>query len=234
MVVQARATATRQKIIDAAVDLFIDHGFGETGLNDIAKRAQVTTGAFYYHFGSREALASAIVAQGWPKAWEVFSACTSSPNPGLENVITMTFALSDLMKRDKTVWISNHLNQALGQLSAEGREGFRKRAESFVSGVADSIPRSDIRDDITPLAIGNMVWTTVHGCHLLSDAMMDNVFDRLTESWRMMLPSMVPDDSLSYFQQFLTRTAAQFHQPVIDEFSAKRQATLEALGEETA
>lgn len=229
---QSRATATRQKILDAAVELFTDHGFSETGLNDIAGRAGITTGAFYYHFGSKEDLATTIIQQGWPKAWEVFTACTNSPSPGLENVIVMTFSLSDLMKRDKSVWIANHLNGALGQLSEEGRNGFRQRATTFVNGVASSIRRSDIRDDITPETVGNMVWISVHGCHLLSDAMIDNVFSRLAESWRMMLPAMVPQESLSYFKQFLARTAAQFEPPVVDELTAKRQAQINLPAEQ--
>lgn len=231
---QARAAATRQKIIDAAVELFTDHGYAETGLNDITERAQTTTGAFYYHFESKEALAAAITAQGWPKALAVFVKCAESSAPGLENVITMTFALSDVMKSDKSVWIANHLNQALGQLSEEGRHGFRERAATFVSRVAAMIDRSDIRDDITTEAVGNMVWITVHGVHLLSDAMMDDVFTRLTESWRMILPAIVPAESLPYFQQFLVRTAGQFGPPPVDEFTAKRQAVLKELGEETA
>ena len=79
-----------------------------------------------------------------------------------------------------------------------------------------------------------MVWITVHGVHLLADAMMDNVFTRLTDSWRMILPAIVPADSLPYFQQFLIRTAAQFGPPPVDEVGAKRQAHIAALGEETA
>ena len=228
---QTRATATRQKIIDAAVDLFTDYGFAETGLNDITNRAQITTGAFYYHFGSKEALANAIVQQGWPKVLEVFTQCTQSPSPGLENVIAMTFSLSDLMKRDKSVWIANHLNQALGQLSEEGRAGFRYRAETFVNWVAGSLRRSDIRDDVSFETVGNMVWITVHGCDLLSDAMMDNVFSRLAECWRMLFPSIVPTESLAYFHQFLARTAARFEPPVIDELTAKRQAVCTARSE---
>lgn len=225
---RTRAAATRQRIIDAAVDLFTDHGFSATGLNDIAERAQVTTGAFYYHFGSKEALAAAITQQGWPKAWEVFARCTESPAPGLENVIVMTFALSDLMKSDKSVWIANHLNQALGQLSEEGRQGFQQRASEFVDGVAGSIRRSDIREDLTFDAVGNMVWITVHGVHLLSDAMMDDVFARLTESWRMLLRAIVPAESLVYFEHFLSRTAAEFGQTNVKDFSAKRH---EPIGE---
>ena len=231
---QARAAATRQKIIDAAVELFTDHGFAETGLNDITERAQTTTGAFYYHFDSKEALAAAINEQGWPKALAVFTRCTESAAPGLENIITMTFALSDLMKNDKSVWIANHLNQALGQLSEDGRRGFQQRAATFVSRVAAAISPADIREDVTPESVGNMVWITVHGVHLLSDAMMDDVFTRLTDSWRMILPAIVQADSLPYFQQFLIRTAAQFCPPPVDEVGAKRQAHIAALGEETA
>ena len=230
---RTRAAATRQRIIDAAVDLFTDHGFSATGLNDIAERAQVTTGAFYYHFGSKEALAAAITQQGWPKAWEVFARCTESPAPGLENVIVMTFALSDLMKSDKSVWIANHLNQALGQLSEEGRQGFQQRASEFVDGVAGSIRRSDIREDLTFDAVGNMVWITVHGVHLLSDAMMDDVFARLTESWRMLLRAIVPAESLAYFEHFLSRTAAEFGTANVADFSAKRQAVIDSTSTAT-
>lgn len=223
---QPRATVTRQNIIDAAVALFTDHGFSETGLNDITKRAGITAGAFYYHFRSKEALATAIIQQGWPKAWKVFTTCTTSPSPGLENVIVMTFSLSDLMKRDKSVWIANHLNGALGQLSVEGRRGFRQRATTFINGVAGSIRRDDIRDDLTPETVGNMVWVTVHGCHLLSDAMMDDVFTRLAESWRMLLPAMVTDEKLPHFQRFLAHTAAKFVPPVLVELTAQRHEHL--------
>lgn len=229
---QTRAALTRQKIIDAAVELFTDHGYAETGLNDITDHAKITSGAFYYHFSSKEAVAAAIVEQGWPKAWEVFTTCTASPSPGLENVITMTFSLSDLMKRDKSVWIANHLNGALGQLSEEGRRAFRDHATTFVDGVAGSLRRSDLRDDVTFETVGNMVWITVHGCHLLSDALADNVFTRLAECWRMMLPSIVPAESLPYFQQFLARTAAQFGPAAVDEFTAKRNAR-DTLNEDT-
>lgn len=232
-IAQSRSAATRQRIIDAAVDLFSDHGFAETGINDITALAQTTTGAFYYHFGSREALVAAIMQQGWPKAWEVFSRCTQSPTPGLENIIVMTYSLSDLMKNDKTVWISNHLNQAMGQLSEEGRRGFLARATAMVDGIAGSIRPADLRDGVSPQTVGSTVWVTIHGCHLLSDAMGDDVFARLTTSWQMLLPSLVSDESLPYFQQFLARTAAQFGPQPVDEFTARRQAIAETHSEES-
>ena len=53
MVMQARAQATHAAIIQAALDLFEDSGYGSTGLTDIINKAAVTKGAFYYHFHTR-------------------------------------------------------------------------------------------------------------------------------------------------------------------------------------
>lgn len=207
---QDRAQLTRQSIVDAAVELFGQVGYGETGLTDITKKAGVTTGAFYYHFTSREAVARAIIAQGWPKAVKVLEEHLNDPGPGLENVIAMTFALSRLMKDDRSVWVANHLNQGFAEFSRDGRDGFKKRATTFVAKVAATLRRNEIRDDITEEQVGNLVWITVHGCHLLSDAMSDSVFERLGLSWRVMLPSIAPEESLHHYEQFVKRTAARY------------------------
>ena len=61
MAMQARAEATRQRILDAAVELFSELGYGETGLADVLQRAGVSKGAFYYHFSSKDDLWSAAV-----------------------------------------------------------------------------------------------------------------------------------------------------------------------------
>lgn len=205
MVTQARAGATRQKIIDAAVDLFTDKGYAETGLNDLCQAADVTTGAFYYHFASKEELATAVNEQGWPKAWDVVSRHLNPDNPGLESVIAMTFAVTDLLKRDKSVWVSNHLNQSLGLLNEEGRKTFAHRAQSFINGIAGSIRPSDLREGIDREDVGSQVWMMLHGCHLLSDAFGDDVSARLVTSWRTLLRSVASEDSLPHFEQVIAR-----------------------------
>ncbi|TDD91506.1 TetR/AcrR family transcriptional regulator [Saccharopolyspora karakumensis] len=48
--------ATRQALVDSAVDLFTEHGYSQTPLEEIAKRARVTKGALYHHFGGKQAL----------------------------------------------------------------------------------------------------------------------------------------------------------------------------------
>jgi AcrR family transcriptional regulator len=48
--------ATRQALLDAAIELFGTAGFDATSVRSIADRAQVSKGGFYHHFESKQAL----------------------------------------------------------------------------------------------------------------------------------------------------------------------------------
>src|ERR1700722_19641496 len=51
---------TRTRILDAALDLFSEHGFEGTTLQQIADRLGLTKAALYYHFPSKDDLLEAL------------------------------------------------------------------------------------------------------------------------------------------------------------------------------
>ncbi len=53
---QSHAPETRQRILDAAEALFVEHGLEATTLRQITTSAQVNLAAVNYHFGSKESL----------------------------------------------------------------------------------------------------------------------------------------------------------------------------------
>ena len=53
---QAKAEATRQRALDAALELFSQQGFRATTIRQIAKTAGLSVGNVYYHFSSKEAI----------------------------------------------------------------------------------------------------------------------------------------------------------------------------------
>ncbi|MGW0247168.1 TetR/AcrR family transcriptional regulator [Nocardia goodfellowii] len=53
---ESTAGDTRERIVEAAVELFADKGFHGTGVAEIGERANVQRGALYYHIGSKEEL----------------------------------------------------------------------------------------------------------------------------------------------------------------------------------
>jgi AcrR family transcriptional regulator len=59
----ARRTDTRERILDVAARLFSERGFAGTSTRDIAEALGVTKAALYYHFPSKDAILTELVAQ---------------------------------------------------------------------------------------------------------------------------------------------------------------------------
>lgn len=56
---------TRERLVRAAIEVFLEKGYGGTRVQDIARRAGFTSGALYVHFQSRTALlGEAIIREG--------------------------------------------------------------------------------------------------------------------------------------------------------------------------
>jgi TetR/AcrR family transcriptional repressor of nem operon len=52
---------TRERILDAAQALILDHGFGSTTVEAVVARAGITKGAFFHHFRSKSDLARTLI-----------------------------------------------------------------------------------------------------------------------------------------------------------------------------
>ncbi|MFF0016298.1 ScbR family autoregulator-binding transcription factor [Streptomyces sp. NPDC005374] len=61
MVQQERAIRTRRAVLEAAAQVFAEHGYVAATVADILKLAGVTKGALYFHFDSKEALAKGVL-----------------------------------------------------------------------------------------------------------------------------------------------------------------------------
>lgn len=56
---------TRERLVRAAIEVFLEKGYGGARVQDIARRAGFTSGALYVHFSSRAALlGEAIMSEG--------------------------------------------------------------------------------------------------------------------------------------------------------------------------
>jgi AcrR family transcriptional regulator len=58
-----RGERTRRAIVDAAMEVFAVEGFRASALADIAGRVGLTPGGILYHFGSKDALLLAVIAE---------------------------------------------------------------------------------------------------------------------------------------------------------------------------
>ncbi|MCA9281267.1 MAG: helix-turn-helix transcriptional regulator [Phycisphaerales bacterium] len=58
---RARASETRERLLDAAAMLFYEHGFHAIGLDAILEEVGVTKTTFYNHFASKDELIVAVL-----------------------------------------------------------------------------------------------------------------------------------------------------------------------------
>jgi TetR/AcrR family acrAB operon transcriptional repressor len=58
---KAEAAATREALIDAAEEMFMEHGVARTSLEQIARHAGMTRGAVYWHFKNKADLFRAML-----------------------------------------------------------------------------------------------------------------------------------------------------------------------------
>lgn len=71
---------TRDRILDAALDLFIEQGYEKTSLREIAERVGVTKAALYYHFASKEEIIRTLVRPLYDAVGPLAQALRSRPD----------------------------------------------------------------------------------------------------------------------------------------------------------
>lgn len=60
---ERRKDARPQELLAAAIDLFVEHGFAATRLEDVARRAGVSKGTLYLYYTNKEELFKAVVRE---------------------------------------------------------------------------------------------------------------------------------------------------------------------------
>ncbi len=65
---EASVSRTHERILDAARSLFAEVGFHGVGLEEVARRADVSRKTVYYQFGSKRGLLEAVVADAERRA----------------------------------------------------------------------------------------------------------------------------------------------------------------------
>lgn len=214
MVRQARSEATRKRIINAAVDLFAEVGYQATGLGDIIERAEMTKGALYYHFDSKEALATAIIEEGANTALTAFRSISEPSSPALENMIHGVFVVANLMTTDKMVRTGSQLLRAFGEFNAATALTHGHQLSEMVAQARQAIAEGDLRDGLDPDAVGELIVGAVLGAEFISNAASSgaDLIERIARTWALLLPAIASDESLPYFREFLARESLR-HSP---------------------
>ncbi len=101
---------TKENILNVSKKLFFKNGFKETSIRQIAKKANVTSGALYKHFKSKEDILDAIIS---PYTDDFIKQCEDFT---LEFEVLLDQASTEeeikhLLKREEAMWLYNYINK---------------------------------------------------------------------------------------------------------------------------
>lgn len=84
------ALQTRRELLDAAIACFSTDGYAATSLSDIGRRAQVTRGAVYHHFESKQALFEEVLLEQLVIGVAGLRAATTGDDPAVRAASALT------------------------------------------------------------------------------------------------------------------------------------------------
>jgi AcrR family transcriptional regulator len=167
---RADARRNHKRIIEAARDLFAEHGY-DAQMDHIARRADVGVGTVYRHFPQKEDLLAALIDARFDGLADAAREALSEPDPwtGFEKLMHYS---AGVMAADRA------LSQAMGDRqemmqAAANRVGLPELTDQVVRRAKES---GDLRSDIT--------WEDVPGLTCgMGRAMHEGVIGPLAMSW---------------------------------------------------
>jgi AcrR family transcriptional regulator len=100
---QQRAIRSREAIIRAAAQVVDRHGLKAATVTKVSAAAGLSTGAVYFHFADKNALASALEDQALRELRSLPGAQGSGPGPALTTLVDTTCELARLLSQDVVV-----------------------------------------------------------------------------------------------------------------------------------
>ena len=145
---EERKLATRDRIYTAAEKLFLDHGFEDTSVAQVTKKAKVAKGTFFIHFASKGALLAAMGEAPLGRALDmVESSDRRSSWPFTRQVDHLFRNIGRCIDESSDVVRAASLQRAFDDPEFESTQQARLR-ENLVELVRNGKRNNDLRADV--------------------------------------------------------------------------------------
>jgi AcrR family transcriptional regulator len=140
---RADARRNRQRLLDAALQVYAEHGADDASLDEIARRAGVGIGTLYRHFPTRQALLEAVYRDQVEELCAVARELSDeAPEQALERWLRALMAFATTKKNLSSALMSGpNKSEVASSCSAMVREAATKL-------LADAQRTGQVRDDV--------------------------------------------------------------------------------------
>ncbi|OBH96941.1 TetR/AcrR family transcriptional regulator [Mycobacterium scrofulaceum] len=203
---ERRAANTRQRLIEAASRQFAHRPYSVVSLDDILAEAELTKGAMYFHFPSKQALALAIIDDLTERSNAAAAELLARQMSGLETLIDLVYLLAMQDAQDEVARAGVRLLESLDNATGMPTTMWQSRIDFVTTLIEKAITEGDVIDTLDPADVAKMLVALWVGVRRISASdHPDQHLDNLKTTWILALPSFTNPDRIDYFVQFIKR-----------------------------
>jgi AcrR family transcriptional regulator len=193
MAIQDRAKATRGAIIAGAAEVFEEHGYNAASLTQVAEAAQVTKGALYFHFQSKEDLAIAVIDEQHRAVVRDAERILAEERPALICMILMCRAFGLHLINEPVVRAGIRLTFEATTFGAPIRQPYEDWISTMEHLVAKAQHAGHIRAALDSAALARYIVASYTGVQMVSEVLTarTDVMERIQDMWAILLPGIV-------------------------------------------
>ncbi|PAZ11408.1 TetR family transcriptional regulator [Streptomyces sp. SA15] len=186
VVKQERAARTRAALIRAAAETFAEYGFAGTTVSRIAERADLTLGAMYFHFKSKEELARLIVTSQPELVVPPFD------SQGLQHAIDVTLTWAYQLLDNPVLQAGARLVMDQEHFIDTSVNSHQQWTDILLHDFQQARRRRELRADVDIEAYAQLVVSACTGAqiHAQLETSHRDLPGRVEEMWRCLLPAV--------------------------------------------
>ncbi|MFE7122837.1 ScbR family autoregulator-binding transcription factor [Streptomyces sp. NPDC057617] len=187
MAQQQRAIKTRAAILEAAASVFDQYGYDAATISEILARSEVTKGALYFHFPSKEDLARGVLRD---QTRDLVPAPTDSK---VQELIDVTMVVAHRSLHDMILRAGTRLAVEQGSVDFSDVSPFPVWSSLSAELLVQAKERGELLPYVKPRETAELVVGAWTGIHVYSRVVADrrDVERRVSVMWEHLLPSMV-------------------------------------------
>jgi AcrR family transcriptional regulator len=185
----------------ATAEAINELSYEKATLADIARRAGVTTGALYFHFPSKEAVAHAVIQTQSARSQQKARATVEAGHPALEAMLRVSADLMWDIVEDPLTRAGIRLTTEIHILDTPPRESWHDWIvfnEALMTAARDE---GDLRPDIDIPVVAEVLTGSIGGMHILSSLLEDipGLIYRVAALWRQFVQSYTPSEKVPFW-----------------------------------
>jgi TetR/AcrR family transcriptional regulator, transcriptional repressor for nem operon len=206
---ERRADTTRQRLIAAASRQFARRSYSTVSLDDILAEAELTKGAMYFHFPSKQALALAIVDDLAEMSRAAVTELLARKMSGLETLIDLVYFRAVQDTQNEVARAGVRLLDTLDNTTLLPSALWQSWIEFVATLIQKAATEGDVVDHHDPEDIAKTLVALWVGIRRVSDLDQPELYlDNLQKAWMLALSGFANPDRIDYFTQFIKRRHA--------------------------